>query len=214
MQTGRRAEIHVRRLLLSRPISMAEAPFAFETTAREVSRAVLDYLIRYVGDSTVAEDLLQETLIRMNKGLAGFEGRASIKTWAFSIASRVAADYLRHPQRQTHVVELEEAEAVADASASVEERLVIDEMDACIRRTIDTLPDSYRTALILHDLEGMTAGQVADIAECSLATAKIRIHRARQRLKDALANRCTFYRDDDAVFRCDQKQKNENPENP
>jgi len=104
LQTGRRAEIHVRRLLLSRPISMAEAPFAFETTAREVSRAVLDYLIRYVGDSTVAEDLLQETLIRMNKGLAGFESRASIKTWAFSIASRVAADYLRHPQRQTHVV--------------------------------------------------------------------------------------------------------------
>lgn len=193
---------------------MAESTFRFEAAAREVSRAVLDYLIRYVGDPGVAEDLLQETLIRMNMGLASFEGRASIKTWAFSIASRVAADYLRHPERRTRLVELDEAEAVADSTTRIDERLVINEMDACIRSTIDTLPDSYRTALILHDLEGMTAEQVADISECSLATAKIRIHRARQRLKDALANRCTFYRDDDAVFRCDQKQKNQKQENP
>lgn len=185
---------------------MDESNIPFEAAAREVSRAVLDYLIRYVGDPTVAEDLLQETLIRMNQGLASFEGRASIKTWAFSIASRVAADYLRHPERQTRVLELDEAEAVADPAIRIDERLVIGEMDACIRSTIDTLPDSYRTALILHDLEGMTAEQVAEISECSLPTAKVRIYRARQRLKDALANRCTFYRDQDAVFRCDQKQ--------
>lgn len=185
---------------------MSESASRFDAAAREVSRAVLDYLIRYVGDPAVAEDLLQETLIRMNKGLPGFEGRASIKTWAFSIASRVAADYLRDPERRTQVVELEEAEALIDPAITIDERLVIGEMDACIRRTIDTLPGSYRTALILHDLEGLTAEQVAEIGECSLATAKIRIHRARQRLKDALANRCTFYRDQDAVFRCDQKQ--------
>lgn len=185
---------------------MAASDLPFEAAAREVSRAVLDYLVRYVGDPGVAEDLLQETLIRMNKGLARFERRASIKTWAFAIASRVAADYLRHPQRQTQLVDLEEAEAVADPASGVDERLVIGEMDECIRRTIDTLPDSYRTALILHDLEGLTAEQVAEIGECSLATAKIRIHRARQRLKDALAHRCTFYRDQDAVFRCDRKQ--------
>lgn len=187
---------------------MAESTPPFEAAARDVSRAVLDYLIRYVGDPSVAEDLLQETLIRMNKGLASFEGRASIKTWAFAIASRVAADYLRDPARRAQVVELDEAEAVADPAMSIDERLVIDEMDVCIRRTIDTLPDTYRTALILHDLEGLTAEQVAQIGECSLATAKIRIHRARQRLKDALANRCTFYRDQEAVLRCDQKQVN------
>ena len=186
---------------------MAESALSFESAAREVSRAVLDYLVRYVGDPSVAEDLLQETLIRMNKGMASFEGRASIKTWAFSIASRVAADYLRHPERQTRLVELDEAETLADPVTRIDERLVIGEMDACIRGTIDTLPDSYRTALILHDLEGLTAEQVAEISDCSLATAKIRIHRARQRLKDALANRCTFYRDEDAVFRCDEKQK-------
>ncbi len=184
---------------------MAESTIPFDAAAREVSRAVLDYLVRYVGDRTVAEDLLQETLIRMDKGFASFEGRSSIKTWAFSIASRVAADYLRHPDRRAQVLDLDEAEAVADPSLSVDERLVIDEMDDCIRKTIDSLPDSYRTALILHDLEGLSAEQVREICECSLVTAKIRIHRARLRLKDALAKRCTFYRSEDAVFRCDRK---------
>jgi RNA polymerase sigma-70 factor, ECF subfamily len=205
MPTRHRGKALVR-VLLSGAGPMAVPARAFEDAAREVSRAVLDYLRRYVGDPAVAEDLLQETLIRMNKGLPAFEGRASIKTWAFAIASRVAADYLRDPARRAQVVELEEADAVADPAISLDERLVIGEMDACIRRTIDTLPHPYRTALILHDLEGLPAEQVAQIAECSLATAKIRIHRARQRLKDALAQRCTFYRDPQAVFRCDQKQ--------
>lgn len=185
---------------------MAESNMQFETAAREVSRAVLDYLVRYVGDSHVAEDLLQETLIRMNKGLAGFEGRASLKTWAFSIASRVAADYLRRPERRIQLVELEEVELGADPATGVDDRLVLGEMDACIRRTIDTLPERFRAALILHDIEGLTAEQVAEVGDCSLATAKIRIHRARRRLRSALASRCTFYRDQDAVFRCDQKQ--------
>jgi len=74
-----------------------------------------------------------------------------------------------------------------------------------VRRVIDSLPEDYRTALVLHDLEGQTAAQVADIAGCSIATAKIRIHRARRRLKQALNEECTFYRDEDNVFRCDRK---------
>ncbi|WP_420467821.1 RNA polymerase sigma factor [Panacagrimonas sp.] len=185
---------------------MSPAQVPFEAAVRQVSQPVLDYLVRYVGDIGTAEDLLQETLIRMSRGMAGFEGRASTKTWAFSIASRVAADYLRHPQRQPRTVELEEAEAVADPTGSIDERLVIDEMGACIRHAIDTLPDRYRAALILRDLQGLSAQQVAEVSECSLAAAKIRIHRARRHLKQALAGRCTFYRDPDAVFRCDQKQ--------
>jgi len=82
---------------------------------------------------------------------------------------------------------------------------VVDEMSTCVRGVIDSLPGDYRTALVLHDLEGLTAAQVADVAGCSLATAKIRIHRARRRLKDALEDECRFYRDEDDVFRCDRK---------
>jgi RNA polymerase sigma-70 factor, ECF subfamily len=177
----------------------------FDAVARELASSILHFLERYVGNWAVAEDLLQETLIRMNKGLPSFAGRSSVKTWAFSIASRVAADYLRHPDRRTSIIPLDAIEEPVDPTLAIDERMVVDEMNECIRGVIDSLPETYRSALILHDLEGLSAEQTAEVCECSLATAKIRIHRARGRFKDALAKQCEFYRDDESVLRCDRK---------
>lgn len=178
---------------------------AFEGLARELAQPIMRYLERYVGNRAVAEDLWQETLVRMHKGLSAFAGRSSIKTWAFSIASRVAADHLRRPGRKTRIVELNEAAEPIDPDRAIDERLVVDEMNGCVRQVIDTLPDAYRAALVLHDLEGLSAEQIAEICDCSVATAKIRIHRARLRLKAALNEQCEFYRDPQSVFRCDRK---------
>jgi RNA polymerase sigma-70 factor, ECF subfamily len=178
---------------------------AFQDIARDLAQPLLRYLERYVGDRAVAEELRQETLMRINKGLASFGGRSSIKTWFFSIASRVAADYLRHPDRRVRIVELNDAAEHLDPDRAIDERLVIDEMSECVRQVIDSLPGAYRAALILHDLEGLSAEQTAEICDCSLATAKIRIHRARLRLKEALKEQCEFYRDPESVFRCDRK---------
>ena len=96
-------------------------------------------------------------------------------------------------------------ESVQALGTEIDQKLVVDEMSGCIREVIDSLPEDYRTALVLHDLEGHTAAQVAEISGCSLATAKIRIHRARRRLKQALDKECRFYRDGEDVFRCDRK---------
>jgi RNA polymerase sigma-70 factor (ECF subfamily) len=153
----------------------------------------------------VADDLLQETLIRIARGLPAFAGRASVKTWAFSIATRVAADYFRTPNRRIHVVEVDETTDLPDTDRAIDEQVVVDEMNGCVRQVIDSLPEDYRVALVLHDLEGVNAQQVAEICGCSLATAKIRIHRARNRLRGALQQQCEFYRDGDDVFRCDRK---------
>ena len=183
---------------------VAEQP-VLEDLARDLAPSILRYLERYVGDRTVAEDLWQETLVRMARGLPSFAGRSSIKTWAFAIASRVAADYFRHPDRKARIIELDEAADLMDPDRAIEERIIVDEMNSCVRGVIDGLPDSYRAALILHDIEGLSAEQTAEIGGCSVATAKIRIHRARLRLKKALQVQCNFYRDPDSVFRCDRK---------
>ena len=74
------------------------------------------YLRRYAGDSELADDLLQETLIRISRGLAQFEGRAELKTWAFSIATRVAADHFRKPANRLSIVAMTE---VPDVSAAM-----------------------------------------------------------------------------------------------
>lgn len=186
-------------------MTSAAALAAFRDIADELAPPLRRYLERYVGDRAVAEDLSQETLLRVHRGLATFAGRSSIKTWAFAIANRVAADYLRQPERRTRIVELDEVDEAIDPEPALDEQLVVGQMNDCIRGVIDSLPESYRCALILHDLEALSAEQTAQICDCSVATAKIRIHRARLRLKVALTQQCQFYHDQDSVFRCDRK---------
>lgn len=176
-----------------------------DQVAQELSAPLRRYLGRYVGDPAVADDLLQETLIRVARGLPGFAGRASLKTWAFSIATRVAADHFRQPAHGAYIVDLDDSPEPMDGDPAVDRRLVVDEMNACVREVIDSLPEDYRAALVLHDLEGLSAPETAAVCGCSLPTAKIRIHRARLRLKKALTEQCEFYRDRDAVLRCDRK---------
>jgi RNA polymerase sigma-70 factor (ECF subfamily) len=100
---------------------------------------------------------------------------------------------------------MDQTEEISDPEVTGEGRMVIDEMNSCVREVIDTLPEDYRAALVLHDIEGLTAAATAEACGCSLATAKIRIHRARARLKKALDTECVFYRDEENVFRCDRK---------
>jgi RNA polymerase sigma-70 factor (ECF subfamily) len=178
--------------------------YAFEDVAKDLSGPLRRYLERLVGDPSTADDLLQDTLLKIARALPCFEGRSSVKTWAFTIATRVATDHFRRPQNRAQMIDLDETGPTLDAET--DHNLVVDEMNSCVREVIDSLPEDYRAALVLHDLEGQTAAQVAEIAGCSVATAKIRIHRARQRLKQALDEECRFYRDADNVFRCDRKR--------
>jgi RNA polymerase sigma-70 factor (ECF subfamily) len=178
---------------------------SFDELVQQLSGPLQRYLQRFVGEPYTAEDLLQETLLRISKGLPGFEGRSSIKTWAYSIATRTAIDHLRKVKDSLGVAEVDVEGSLPGADEDVGERMVIDEMNTCIREEIDSLPGDYRAAIVLHDLEGLTAAETAEIVGCSLATAKIRIHRARQRLKKALERDCTFYYDGDQTLRCDRK---------
>ncbi len=177
----------------------------FEDVAREMSGPLLRYLARLTGNEATARDLLQETLSRIARGLPDFEGRSSLRTWSFSVATRVAADHFRRPETRAQVVDVDELSEVADVG-EIDERLIVDEMNSCVRGVIDGLPADYRTALVLHDIEGLTAAETARVCSCSLETAKIRIHRARRRLRQALEAECSFYRDRDGVVRCDRKQ--------
>ena len=181
------------------------APPAFDTIAREYTPALLRYLQRQTGDYAVAQDLLQETLLGIARGLEGFEHRASIKTWVFAIASRVVANHLRQPARARQFVDIETLPDMDDGEVSVEDRLVFDEMNQCVREVIDSLPPDYRSALILHDLEDMDCAQTASVLGISPGAARVRIHRARSRLKAALSRQCGFYRDQENILRCERQ---------
>ena len=183
---------------------MNSPPERFEKVAAELSRPLLHYLEAFVGDPTAAEDLLQETLIRMSKGIGEFRGEASLKTWAFSIATRVAADHFRKPETRRRIVDVDEAADLPDPGAAAEEVVIRKEMNACIRQVIDSLPESYRAPLILRDLEGLSVAEIAAICEASVPATKIRIHRAHRRLEEALRAQCDLYHDGRNVLRCDR----------
>ncbi len=173
--------------------------------AEQLSAPLQRYLERMCGNRATADDLLQETLLRIARGLPRFEGRSSVKTWAFTIATRVATDHFRRTDTRLPIVDVDEVAEISDPDIDGEGRIIIDEMNACVREVIDGLPPDYRAALVLHDLQGLTAAATAKACGCSLATAKIRIHRARARLRQALNGACVFYHDEDDVLRCDRK---------
>jgi RNA polymerase sigma-70 factor (ECF subfamily) len=129
---------------------------SFEEVADKLSKPLERYLKRFVGDPDITEDLLQETLMRISKALPGFEGRSSIKNWAFTVATNTVIDHVRKTKSSSNIVEINDSVIPPDDHDTLGERLIIDEMNSCVRQEIDSLPEDYRAALILHDLEGLT----------------------------------------------------------
>jgi RNA polymerase sigma-70 factor (ECF subfamily) len=186
----------------------------YETFQPRISR----YLASLVGDQE-AEDVTQEVFTKVNRGLSNFRGESQLSTWLYRIATNAAVDRLRSPSHKQTVMSEEElievgkvkaaeaqAENMTDESSSVDGQLVRKEMNECIRDFVDRLPANYRTVLVLSELEGMKNREVAEILGISLETVKIRLHRARAKLKEELGRECTFYRDERDELACDRKQ--------
>jgi hypothetical protein len=77
------------------------------------------------------------------------------------------------------------------------------EMSECVQEHLETLPDDYRTVIFLHDVYELSNPEIAQLLDCSVATAKIRLHRARVRLRGVLNAACTFEIDERGVMVCD-----------
>jgi RNA polymerase sigma-70 factor (ECF subfamily) len=187
----------------------------FEKIYRELFPKIAAYLTRLVGDRD-AEDVTQEVFIKVNAALDNLRGDSSLSTWIYRIATNAAMDHLRKKpsSRKDH-----EAGGIPDddllpevcvdtneeSVLSLDTRAIRKEMNSCIRGIVDGLPGNYRTVLVLSELEGLTNSEIAEVLQVSLDTVKIRLHRARMRLKKELGAQCTFYRDERNELACDRK---------
>ena len=175
---------------------------------------ILRYLTRMVGAQD-AEDLAQEVFIRAAKAYDGFRHEAKIETWLYRIATHVAVDRLRGTalRRETMLGEElgEVAEDGREAGSTLEEKTLRRAANECIRNVIYGLPENYRTPLILSELEGFTNREIAEILDVSLDTVKIRLHRAKEKLKKALLDACQFSRDERNELTCDPLNSGEDP---
>jgi RNA polymerase sigma-70 factor (ECF subfamily) len=173
-------------------------------------QALLDHVRSIVRNPAEAEDVLQEVLVKAHQSREQLRADGALTTWLFRIATHLAIDHLRkHGRRSAAIDDVDPCElAPDDDSAPGLQRLVEQqEMSACVQRFLLDLPSVYRTVLLLHDLDGMTAVEIASSLGTTVGNAKIRLHRARAALRAALQAGCTFSCDERGVLVCEPKRK-------
>ena len=180
----------------------------FQSIHERFRPRVLRYLTRLVGDAN-AEDVTQSVMLKVNEGLSAFRGSSEISTWIYRIATNAALDKLRGKTLQT----VSDAELESEAGdvppqaqvVSVETAAIREEMSACISEFVARLPGNYKSVMILSEFEGFTNEEIAGILGLSLDTVKVRLHRARDKLRKELQAGCNFSRDAGNELACDRK---------
>src|SRR3990167_8739707 len=181
------------------------AALDFQRVYDEFHLRIRRYLVRLGGPGD-ADDLTQETFARASQALAGFRGEAALSTWSYRIATTVALDRARSPrfQLQAHTAE-PEALAALGTMPVIEQDIASREMSACVRDYVDQLPADSRTVVILSELEELPDREIAEILGISLEAAKIRLHRARARLRQLLEQGCDVSRDERNELTCEPR---------
>jgi RNA polymerase sigma-70 factor (ECF subfamily) len=172
---------------------------------------IVRYLARLIGELE-AEDAAQEVFVKISRSLGSFRGESSLSTWIYRIATNTAMDYLRKPlsKRSSHSLEDKELPddedtGPADDRPLLDSQLIRKDMNDCIRGVVEALPDDYRTVLLLSEFECLSNSEIGEVTGTSLDTVKIRLHRARAKLRKALQMKCNFYRDERNELSCDRK---------
>ncbi len=167
------------------------------------------YLLSMARGPDVAEDLTQETFLRALRGLGALRDRAALVSWLDRVATNVFLDWVRaEGRRRLACTGGQEGDVglmadIPDPGLRVDRRVEQAQMSQCVRGFVDELPDDYRAVILLHDAHGLSSREIAEILGVSVATAKIRIHRGRARLRAALQEACEFEPDDRGVTVCD-----------
>ena len=169
---------------------------------------ILGYIASMVKDTMLAEDLTQETFLRAYRRRDSLREPGAETAWLYRIATHVSLDRLRQAARrarQESDTELDQVDVPEPDSPSLQQTVEQAEMSSCVQRYLIRLPDSYRAVILLHDMEELTAPEIARLLGVSLATVKIRLHRARQKLRSALQSSCAFVHDERNVLTCESK---------
>ncbi len=177
----------------------AGEPAACEEFVRAYGGRMRAATLRLLGHEGDADDAVQEAFLQAFRSLASFEGKSQLGTWVHRIAINAALMKLRSRKRrrESELDELlpqfrENGVFATGQPAWIEpadEGAQREETRAVVRACIEELPDNYRTALLLRDIEELDYPEIAAHLECSPNAAKVRVHRARQALRTLLARR-------------------------
>jgi RNA polymerase sigma-70 factor (ECF subfamily) len=181
----------------------------FETLYEGYRAKVYRVVLRLVKNPSDAEDLTQETFLKVQKSLSRVRRPGSVSTWLYRIATNTALDFLRQSSSRrsegTAQLPIDTAEAVPSDIPSPSGELDNAESATAIRDNADQLPEQYRLVLVLHDLEGLPLDQVAEVLGSTVGATKVRLHRARKRFAQICRDECEQFYNEDGVLSCQLK---------
>ena len=161
------------------------APGSREAIYHRYKRRVFALALRIVG-AVDAEEVAQEAFIRVFRGLPKFRGDAALGTWIYRLAVNAA---LSHRSRRGNAPAAPGEERASEGVVAV----TPEARDLALRKQLEhalaSLPVGYRTVIVLHDVEGLEHEEVASILGCHVGTSKSQLHKARAKLREALAAR-------------------------
>jgi RNA polymerase sigma-70 factor, ECF subfamily len=152
---------------------------AFEELYNSHKRQVWLYCLKIVGDKDLASDIFQETFIRVHEKIAGFRGTGSLSGWIFRIARNLCYDSLRRTRKHHSVEEVEDLASPTNSYETVDHREEL-------RKALDALKPEQREIIILREIQGFSYQDIAGLTGVSLASVKVRLFRAREKLRIAL----------------------------
>ena len=182
-------------LLLVERVQEREDIRAFDEIVRRHKNRIFSYICRMTHDSPDAEDLTQEVFIRAYQSLHRFRADSAVDTWLYRIATNLVIDRFRRSRRtpQSWVALDDEDDTLGslpamDRASNPEATAQLGELQREVHKAVQTLPPKLRTAVVLHDIEGLSYEEVAEILGCPLGTVKSRLFNGRSLLRRKLAH--------------------------
>ena len=169
----------------------------FAAKAMEYMPQLYSTALRMTRNKSDAEDLVQETYLKAYRGFAGFEEGTNLRAWLFRILTNTYINSYRSKKRRPDETELDEVEdfylyrrmgglEAARASRSAEDELMDYFTDAEVQAAIDALPETYRLAVLLSDVDGLSYKEIAEDLDIPIGTVMSRLHRGRKALQKQL----------------------------
>jgi RNA polymerase sigma-70 factor, ECF subfamily len=161
----------------------------FEREALPHMDALYNFALRMTGDGDDANDLVQDTFLRAFRFFDKFEKGTNCKAWLFRIMKNTFINSYRKKSKEPDKVDYEDVENFYENakpsstdSAHLEKEIYDNLLDDDISSAIASLPDDFKTVIILSDIEGFTYDEIADFIDCPVGTVRSRLHRARKML--------------------------------
>jgi RNA polymerase sigma-70 factor, ECF subfamily len=169
---------------------------AFQEIVRRYRNPITNFVYRMIDDYERAVELSQETFIRVYTSASRYQANYSFSTYIYRIATNLAISELRRRKRRKFVSLFspytnDDGETIEldppDSNPLQDEALIDNERRTAVARAISSLPEKYRAAIVLRDVEGLSYDRIAEVLNLSEGTVKSRINRARNLLKEKLS---------------------------